>query len=162
MSGVGGGATGGFVLGGGFSSIVFATDFSKAANAAFDFSLGVAKALDGELHLFHSLDIGNLQTGVPVDQDTIEKRLREARQRIRGLYVANMHEFKNYSIEVWEGIPYIEIVKFAREKQADLIIMAHHTRTDEAENARLSSTMEQVIVRASCPVLSVSRPPKSL
>jgi nucleotide-binding universal stress UspA family protein len=121
----------------------------------------VAGSLDGELHLFHALDIGTPQTGVLIDQDAIEKRLREARQRIRGLYVPRMGAFKKYSIEVWEGIPYIEIVKFAREKQADLIIMAHQSQALDAENAKLGSNMEQVIVRASCPVLSVSRPPKA-
>jgi nucleotide-binding universal stress UspA family protein len=147
--------------GGTFSHIVFATDFSKAANAGFAYALQLARSLDAELHLFHALDIGTPQTGVLVDQDTIEKRLREARQRIRGLYVAQMGDFKNFAIEVWEGIPYIEIVKFARERQADLIIMAHHGQPQEVETARLSSTMEQVIVRANCPVLSVNRPIKA-
>lgn len=142
---------------GGFSSIVFGTDFSKAADAAFDFAFRTARQIDGELHLFHALDIGNPQLGGLVDQDAIEKRIREARQRIRGRYVAKMEGFKNYSVEVWEGIPYIEIVKFAREKQADLIVLAHHGQPENPGEERLSSIMEQVIVRASCPVISMNR-----
>ena len=145
---------------GGFSSIVFGTDFSKAADAAFDYAFRTAKQIDGDLHLFHALDIGIPQLGGLVDQDAIEKQIREARQRIRGRYAAKMEGFKNYSIEVWEGIPYIEIVKFAREKQADLIILAHHGQPESPEDDRLSSIMEQVIVRASCPVISVNRIPK--
>ena len=45
----------------------------------------------------------------------------------------------------------MEIVKYAREKQADLIVMAHHTRKMDAEDTRLGSNIEQVIVRAGCP-----------
>jgi nucleotide-binding universal stress UspA family protein len=157
---------------GGFSSIVFGTDFSKASDAAFDFAYQMAKQINGDLHLFHALDIrklrfynaldiGNLEFGGLLDQDTIEKRLREARQRIRGRYAARMEGFKNYSIEVWEGIPFIEIVKFAREKQADLIVLAHHSQPEDTDETRISSNMEQVIVRANCPVISVNRASKA-
>lgn len=142
---------------GGFSSIVFATDFSRASDAAFMFAYQITRQVNGELHLFHALDIGDPHAGAMVDQDDIEKRIREARMRIRGRYVARMEDFKRYSMDVWEGIPFIEIVKYAREKQADLIVLAHHNRPEETDSARLSGNMEQVIVRANCPVISVSR-----
>ena len=66
--------------------------------------------------------------------------------------------FRNYSVDVWEGLPYVELVKYAREKQADLIVMAHSTREKDPESVRLDSNMEQVLMRANCPVLSVNRP----
>lgn len=145
---------------GGFSNIVFGTDFSKSADSAFLFAYNLAKALDCTLHIFHALDISSVHTGKLKEQDEIEEQLRDARNKIRKKYLSNIKDFKNYEIEVWEGIPYVEIVKFAREKFADLIIMAHHTKISDPEKALLGSTMEQVVLRASCPVASVNHPDK--
>lgn len=141
---------------GGFSNIVFATDFSKQAENAFKFSLAAAKELDCDLTLFHATDI----SGKVLDQNEIEDQLMAARDRIRGTYVPMMGDFKNFDIEVWEGVPYVEIVKMARERSADLVVMAHHSRELDPERARIGSTMEQVILRAGCPVVSVSKPDK--
>jgi nucleotide-binding universal stress UspA family protein len=146
---------------GGFSSIVFGADFSKASDAAFDFSLKMAREAQCELHLFHAVDVGATLMGKIMDQDTIEGQIRESLNRIRGRYVAKMGDFKNYTMEVWEGIPSIEIVKFARERNADLIVMAHHARQADLEDSPMGSTMEQVIMRAGCPVISVNRLPKA-
>jgi nucleotide-binding universal stress UspA family protein len=143
---------------GGISNIVYGTDFSKSSDAAFDYAVKVAKTLNGELHLFHAVDISSMQGGKLQEQEIIEARIREARNRIRARYVKQLGDFKDYSVEVWEGLPYVEIVKFAREKQADLIVMAHHTRESDVDNVRLGSNMEQVLMRATCPVISVNRP----
>jgi nucleotide-binding universal stress UspA family protein len=145
---------------GGFSHIVFGTDFSKAADSAFLFAYNLAKALDCKLHIFHALDISSVHTGQLKEQDEIDEQLRDARNKIRKKYLSNIKDFKNYDIEVWEGIPYVEIVKFAREKFADLIVMAHHTKISDPEKALLGSTMEQVVLRANCPVASVNHPDK--
>ena len=76
------------------------------------------------------------------------------------LDIKKMKGYDNYDIEIWEGIPYVEILKFSREKQGDLIVMAHHTRDIEPEQALLGSTVEQVVLRAACPVASVNHPDK--
>ncbi len=142
---------------GGFSRIVFGTDFSQASDVAFDYAVAFARALDCELFLFHAVDISGLSMGQILAQEDIEAKLRSARQRMRARYVPKMDELKSYTIDVWEGLPYLEIVKYAREKQADLIVMAHHAKRREGEDARIGSNMEQVVVRATCPVLSINR-----
>ncbi len=142
---------------GGMSNVVFGTDFSKASDAAFRFALKIAKALDCELHVFHALDISDVHLGKLMTQDEIETQIRESLQRIRGKYIKKLQKDQEYSFDVWEGIPYIEIVKYAREKFADLIVMAHHTRKMNAEDKRLGSNIEQVIVRAGCPVISINK-----
>jgi nucleotide-binding universal stress UspA family protein len=145
---------------GGFSNIVFGTDFSRSADSAFLFAYKVAKALGCKLHIFHALDISAVHSGKIIEQYEIEDNLREAREKIRKNYVSRIKDFNDYEVEVWEGIPYVEIVKFAREKYADLIVMAHHTREPDPEKGRLGSTLEQVVLRATCPVASVNRPDK--
>ncbi|QJT08325.1 universal stress protein [Oceanidesulfovibrio marinus] len=141
---------------GGFSNILFCTDFSKQAMHAFNYALNMAKECDCDLTLFHALDVG----GKVLAQNEIEDRLIEARNRMRGLYAAQAGDFGKIDIEAWEGVPYMEIVKLARERMADLIVMAHHTREISTDDARLGSTVEQVILRASCPVVSVNKPDK--
>lgn len=140
-----------------FNHIVFGTDFSKAAMAAFRFAYRTAKHIGSKLHLFHAVDLSEMRFGQTTGQETIEHRIAEARRRMEDLYLPQMKGFDNYDIEVWEGIPHIEILKFAREKSADLIVMAHHTREVDPDKALLGSTVEQVVLRSACPVVSLNR-----
>ena len=143
-----------------FSNIVFGTDFSKAADSAFLFALKVAKEIGCKLYLFHAFDIGAISSGKVQSQEEIEAHLAEARTKMERKYVSKMGDFDNYEIEIWEGIPYVEILKYTRDKQGDLIVMAHHTREVDPEQALLGSTVEQVVLRSSCPVASVNHPDK--
>lgn len=141
---------------GGFTNIIFCTDFSKQAGSAFKYALASAQEQGGDLTIFHAFDI----SGKQLTQNEIEDNLIASRKRIRDLYVSQMGDFKRFEIEAWEGVPYVEIVKLARERMADLIVMAHHTLELDPEQARLGSTVEQVIIRANCPVVSVNKPDK--
>lgn len=143
---------------GGMSNIVFGTDFSKASDAAFEFALKLAREQGCEMHIFHALDISTMHMGRLLTQDEIESRIRTSLRMIRGRYVARLKgQIREYAFDVWEGVPYVEIVKYAREKHADLIVMAHHTRKTGETDDRLGSNIEQVIVRAGCPVISVNK-----
>jgi nucleotide-binding universal stress UspA family protein len=142
---------------GGMSNILFGTDFSKTSDKAFEYALALAENMGCELHVFHALDIAGVQSGKLLDQDEIEQKIRESLRRIRARYEVRLKGLKSYSMDVWEGIPFIEIVKYARDKHADLIVMAHHSRRLASEDTRLGSNVEQVIVRAGCPVLSVNK-----
>jgi len=143
-----------------FSNIVFGTDFSKAAQSAFLFALKTAREIGCKLYLFHACDIGAEDPAQVRTQADIEARVKEARRRLEEVYASQMEGFDNYEIEVWEGTPYVEVLKYARDKQADLIVMAHHTREIDPERAVLGSTVEQVVLRSACPVASVTHPDK--
>ena len=143
-----------------FSHIVFATDFSKAAGSAFQFALEAADDVGARLYLFHAVDISGLHAGKDVDQTQIEQRVKAADKKMQEKYVSKMGDFDNYEIAIWEGLPYVEILKYARDKQADLVVMAHHTKDVDPEDAELGSTVEQVVLRSACPVASVNRSDK--
>lgn len=143
-----------------FSNIVFGTDFSKASMSAFLFALKVAKEIGCKLYLFHALDLSRVAAGKVEAQEQIETQIETARNKIEKMYISKMNGFDNYEIEIWEGIPYVEILKYAREKKADLIVMAHHTKEIDPEEAVLGSTVEQVVLRAASPVASVNHPDK--
>jgi nucleotide-binding universal stress UspA family protein len=143
-----------------FSNIVIGTDFSKASFSAFLWAFKLAREVGAKLHIFHAIDITAEGLTLPAGQTTIEQRVKEARRRIDQTYIPKLQGYDKYSMEVWEGIPYVEILKFARERQADLIVMAHHTREIDPEEAELGSTVEQVVLRAACPVASVTHADK--
>ncbi len=143
-----------------FSNIVFGTDFSKAADYAYMFAYQLAKEVGAKLHLFHAYKINTDETGQVLGQTEIEKKIERAKAEMQKRYISKMNGYDNYSLEVREGIPYVEILKFAREKTGDLIVMAHHTREIDPEKAVLGSTVEQVVLRSACPVASVNHPDK--
>ena len=143
-----------------FSNIVFGTDFSKASDYAYQWAYNLAKEVGAKLHLFHACDLNTSATGIVADQSEIENQIANAKEKIEKRYISKMDGYDNYEMEVREGIPYVEILKFAREKTGDLIVMAHHTKEVDPEEAILGSTVEQVVLRSACPVASVNHPDK--
>jgi len=143
-----------------FSNIVFGTDFSKAADYAYMFAYKLAREVGAKLHLFHACDINSHGSGRIVEQTEIENMIEKAKDVMQTRYISKMNGYDNYSLEVREGVPYVEILKYAREKTGDLIVMAHHTREIDPEKAVLGSTVEQVVLRSACPVASVNHPDK--
>jgi nucleotide-binding universal stress UspA family protein len=120
----------------------------------------LAREVGAKLHLFHACEIGTNAAGVIMEQSEIEKQIEAARKKMDKRYISKMNGYDNYDVEVREGIPYVEILKFAREKTGDLIVMAHHTREIDPEEAELGSTVAQVVLRSACPVASVNHPDK--
>ncbi len=143
-----------------FSNIVFATDFSKAANSAFQYAYKSAKAVGAKLYLFHSYDLSaSYAGGNAPTQAQIEAKVKAAEEKMQKKYLNKMDGYDNYEVAIWEGTPYVEILKYARDKQADLIVLAHHTREyADPEEAVMGSTVEQVVLRSPCPVTSVNHP----
>lgn len=139
-----------------FNRIVFGTDFSKASMAAFQFAYKLADYTGCKLYIFHALDIESGGSSTSLSQEQIENKIKQARAKIEEEYISQMENFDNYDMAVWEGIPYIELLKFARETSGDLIVMAHHTKDVDPEKAFFSHTIEQVVLRSACPVVSVN------
>jgi len=142
---------------GAISNVVFATDFSTTSDKAFDFAYTLAKKTKCEFHIFHAQNVSLTPGSKEFNQNAIEERRREKLSFSKKKYGPRMEGIENYSIEVWEGSPYIEIVKYAREKYADLIIMAQDSKNPGSENDELGSTIKQVILRAGCPVLCINK-----
>jgi nucleotide-binding universal stress UspA family protein len=59
--------------------------------------------------------------------------------------------------EVGEGVPAEEIIRVARERDVDLIVMGTHGHTGLA-HVLLGSICDKVVRRAPCPVLTVRHP----
>jgi nucleotide-binding universal stress UspA family protein len=135
-----------------FSNVVVGTDFSRASMYSFLFAAKVAREIGCRLHLIHVI--------APAAEAEIEERRKAAENKLRALYLSKVEEVV-CEIEVRVGVPHEQILKLATEREADLIIMAHHTRDMDPETALLGSTVEQVVLNSSCPVASVNCPDKN-
>jgi len=138
-------------------NILFGTDFTKSSMPAFRFALKFAKENKCKLHLFHSVDITSQQFGKIPSQIEVEQKVDEAKAKMQDIYTNEMDGFTDFKTAIWEGIPYMEILKYARENDIDLISMAHHTGSIFKEKEMLGSTIEEVVIRSMCPVASVNR-----
>jgi universal stress protein A len=142
--------------------ILVPTDFSKHSHNALTYAVAFAEKFGAELHLLHvvqdlALFIPDAVTAMPpvalpVDQITLAAR--EALDRVireQGLDRFSVHP------EVREGTPFAEIIRCAREKDIDLIVMGTHGHTG-LTHMLLGSVTEKVVRKAPCPVLTVRHP----
>lgn len=58
---------------------------------------------------------------------------------------------------VLNGVPFVEIVRCARDREADLIVLGTHGRSGLA-HLLIGSVAERVVRKAPCPVLTVKHP----
>lgn len=132
---------------GGFANIVFSADFSAPSRSAFSFALGMAESAGTRLRVFHALE----EDPGLVPASEFDAMMFSARNRLRREYLEHAEAGGMIAGDVWEGFPGVEIVKYARESQADLIVAA-----PGRGQTGIGSTLEHVLLRATCPVLAVN------
>ena len=131
-------------------SILYATDFSPYSNQAYFHAVALAERHAARLIIVH------VQTPSPValpDPDLDERAYRRSQlEQIRPL---------NPDIPVQhvllEGNPAEEILRYAGEAPADLIVLGTHGRTG-LKRLLMGSVAEKVLRGAACSVLVVKMP----
>jgi len=78
----------------------------------------------------------------------------QARQSLDKLVPNEMRQKVEVEPVIRQGVPFLEIVRVAAERKADLIVMGTHGRTGLA-HALMGSVAEKVVRMAACPVLTV-------
>ncbi|MBI2160350.1 MAG: universal stress protein [Candidatus Rokubacteria bacterium] len=142
-----------------FRKILHPTDFSKASGAAFTRALELAKQQRAELRLVHVLTPpavlleDSFMTAKTWAELTTAGR-REAQRRLPPLLAKARTARVRATAAVVEGTPFEEIVREARRRRADLIVMGTHGRTGVARFF-LGSVAARVLALARCPVLTV-------
>ncbi|MDA8139544.1 MAG: universal stress protein [Desulfobacteraceae bacterium] len=137
--------------------IVFSTDFSKTAMAAFKLACRMVDHIGCKLLLFHAFKRTEMSSEQSEGQKVNVQRIAEARRRMQELYGSQMKGKGNWEIEVREGLPDAQLLNFTREKSAALIIMAHHAREAHTSKAGIGDTIENLALQSICPVVSVNR-----
>jgi nucleotide-binding universal stress UspA family protein len=139
--------------------ILYPTDFSRASNAAFARAIAMAKADRAQLMLVHVLappmpiaGEGYIPPNVYEDLEASARRYGE--KRLAALQDKARKAGVKSSTLLLEGAAHEQIVRAAKSKKADLIVIGTHGRTGLAK-LFLGSVASRVVTTAPCPVLTV-------
>jgi nucleotide-binding universal stress UspA family protein len=153
-----------------FKKVLVATDILENHDPVVLNALEFAKKNEASLYILHVLEsfysghhrefVIDFRNGKEV---VATAEYREAIKEILDkAYSDFLKPYGSYEIKVTAGYPYMEILKWAREKDIDLIITGPHSRRAEERGVarttdRMGSTVQAVVMRARCPVMIINK-----
>ena len=142
-----------------FRRIVHPSDFSPASRPAFRKAVALAKTHRAQLIVVHVLSMLPVIPDAyvtPTVWDDLERGQRTTAERqLRGLVAkARAAGARASGVLIDIGVTHEQIVRFARARRADLIVMGTHGRSG-LTRALLGSVASRVLATAGCPVLTV-------
>ena len=142
----------------GYTKILCAVDFDEHLITTFLFAAALAKENNATLYVLHVARVPAADMDVPVPIVRNPRWERDARTRLEEL--VRHHGSTNLHTEICikSGVPDVDIVREANDRDVDLIVVGTHGRAG-VRHLLLGSVAEQVIREAKCPVL-VIRPAK--
>jgi nucleotide-binding universal stress UspA family protein len=142
--------------------ILVPTDFSKYSDAALTYAGAFAQKFGADIYLLHvvqdlTLFYPEAVLAAPAAVPTVDQFRQAARTALdRTLAGLRLPDVVVHPVVV-EGTPYDAVVRFAGEKEIDLIVMGTHGRSGLA-HLFMGSVAEKVVRKAPCPVLTVRQP----
>jgi len=140
-------------------TILAPTDFSETSKVALNHAKALAEKFGATLHLLHVLPDPHAQAwsieaaGVPVDE--LQTRWgREAKARLDEALTDAERSQLHAVTETRVGHPFLEIIRYAKANDVDLIVIGTHGR-GAIEHMLLGSVAEKVVRKAPCAVLTV-------
>jgi universal stress protein A len=144
------------------NSIVLPIDFSTPSLGALPWARRISATLDATIHCIYVVEepqvYSMLDMPVPVQIPTAQEIAEIAAERLRGFADEHLQGLASAGVtKVLIGKPAREIVAYANEVEAQMIVMATHGHSG-IEHILLGSTTEAVLRHAKCPVLSIPKP----
>jgi len=144
-----------------FSVIVVPTDFSDHSLRALPYALGLAEKYSSKLTILYvnepALQVSDMAWVGVDDRALKDEHVSDARKNMERIMREQIPDDISAETVVRGGDAVEEIIRFAEEAGADLIVMATHGRGG-LSHILMGSTAEQVIRKASCPVLTLKHP----
>ncbi len=147
-------------------SILLPTDFSECANYALSYATSLARAAGASIICVHVIEpvvpaVGYTGMTEPMPITDISEQLENSAERELPK-IAACEECSGLRVEevITHGDAPSEIVRVARERGVDLIVISSHGRTGLGR-ILFGSTAEAVVRHAPCPVLVVKPPAES-
>ena len=137
--------------------ILFPTDFSERASAAWSYARLMSETFSAELCLLHVLQepvamLPESSLAVAPPAVNLVELTRAAEEGLDRLRINPPGTIGDRSVR--NGPAAEEIVRYAKEIEADLIVLGTHGRTGIA-HALLGSVAERVVRKAPCAVMTV-------
>jgi nucleotide-binding universal stress UspA family protein len=144
-------------------SILLPTDFSECANFALSYAASFARQAGASIICVHVIEpvvptVGYTGMAEPLPIADISDQLEDSAERELPK-IAECEECRGLEVEevIAHGDAASEIVRVARERGVDLIVISSHGRTGLGR-LLFGSTTESVVRHAPCPVLVVKPP----
>lgn len=137
--------------------ILAATDFSACSHEALEYAGELAKRFSAELHLLHVADDPNTllpHSGGTIPAAALANAAVQTDEALRRAAEFLEQAGRQVHRSVIRGTPFLEIIRYAREHDIDLIVIGTHGRTG-LQQAMIGSVAERVVRKAPCPVLVV-------
>lgn len=146
-----------------FTTIVCPIDFSDISAHAIGYARSLAEQYKATVHLLHVVDeayqywaaVGPNSVPIGPPPEELVQAAREGMVNFVDKHFPSSGGKPVTHVEL--GRPFVEIVRYARKVNADLIVIGTHGRSG-LSHVLLGSVTEKVVRKASCPVLTV-RPP---
>ena len=150
--------------------ILAPTDLSKYSGFAMEWAAYLAQCMKAELVLLHVLTdeegkiieevIGEgavVQIPKGIRQNVVDDRQKKLKDQYEMVVPRDIKASLKVEQMTRIGVPFLEIVKVAKEKEVDLIVMGTHGRTGLA-HVLIGSVAEKVVHHAHCGVLTIKHP----
>ena len=143
-----------------YEKVLFCTDFSENADYAFEFAYGIAKRDEGLLYILHVIPQNPHQAYAEglvstEDLEKIQKSIEEDLvNNYEERYVKKIEGGVKYEVVTRSGRADDEIIKFAKQEKADIIVMGTHGRTG-IEHVFFGSIAEKVLRHSPFPVFII-------
>lgn len=139
--------------------ILLPTDFSDFSKGALAWGCEFADKFGAELHLLHVLQdlvamVPEPGLSFPPPGEYLQELQQSAERALAALPGTEPCERMTIVRATRQGPPFVEIIRYARENDVDLIIMGTHGRTGLA-HVLLGSVAEKVVRKSPCPVLTI-------
>lgn len=136
--------------------ILVPTDFSEHSARAVQYGVELARKFRAELHLLHCVEQTPIlygEGGAWISPEAIVELQAAAEKQLQDVAVEPA-EGVEVVRKCVDGHPFVEIIRYAKMEETDLIVMGTHGRGAIA-HLLLGSVAEKVVRKASCPVLTV-------
>jgi nucleotide-binding universal stress UspA family protein len=141
-----------------FKRILFCTDFSESADAAFEFALdAVARRPGSTLYLLHVIHEPEAQfwKSYIAEVDNVDAEAKKAiDEKVDAAYLARVPQGMDVKVEFRIGPDAATILEFARATRIDVIILGRHGHSSMGK-ALFGSVAEKIVRKAECAVLVV-------
>ena len=141
-------------------TVLFATDFSRLADAALDHALALTQQHGAVLHMLHAVVLHADDPNDPAHHFPDAEEVRLRLEQIAEDRMANQLEARHLDpLDVVRaqrrGMSTAPVIlEYAEEIDADIIVMSTHGRRG-LSHALLGSVTEEVVRLSSCPVLTI-------
>jgi universal stress protein A len=138
--------------------ILCPVDFSRTSDAALEQAGMLAQRFGADLTVLHvvydPLDATCLHVPHPPQEQLREEMIREAERGLQTLLRRRLRDLPRAKTAVVVGPPFREIVRYAEQREVDLIVMGTQGLSGLG-HLIIGSTAERVVRTAPCPVLSI-------